>query len=139
MPHKVGFALDQPIYHSGPIQIYMSKAPSGTSAAAYDGSGAWFKISYLGPTFSPGAINWPATNVGLYNFKIPARTRSFPSLFPYLFPHGLFLFSSLSILLSLPTPFFFLLSYLKLSPSTELIRTIDGGQRRDSTSSAQSM
>ncbi|ORY04574.1 glycoside hydrolase [Clohesyomyces aquaticus] len=69
----VGFQLDQSIYHIGPILVYMSKAPS--AVGSYDGSGSWFKISQLGPTFSSGAINWP-TQVDKYSFTIP---KSVPS------------------------------------------------------------
>ncbi|KAF2197834.1 cellulose-growth-specific protein [Delitschia confertaspora ATCC 74209] len=70
----VGFALDQSIYHIGPIQVYMSKAPS--TASSYDGSGDWFKLAQLGPSFSSGAINWDATQVGQYTFKLPSSTPS---------------------------------------------------------------
>ncbi|KAF2186389.1 lytic polysaccharide monooxygenase [Zopfia rhizophila CBS 207.26] len=69
----VGFALDQSIYHIGPILVYMSKAPS--SASTYDGSGAWFKIAQLGPTFSTGQMNWP-TQVSQYTFTVPKNTPS---------------------------------------------------------------
>jgi hypothetical protein len=39
----------------------MAKAPTGTSAANFDGSGqVWFKILDLGPTFnSDGTVSWP--------------------------------------------------------------------------------
>ncbi|TGJ88734.1 hypothetical protein E0Z10_g40 [Xylaria hypoxylon] len=49
------FSLDQAVYHQGPISLfvdvlyYMSKAPS--TAAAYDGSGDWFKIFDWAPKF----------------------------------------------------------------------------------------
>jgi len=51
----------------------MSRAPS--SASSYDGSGDWFKIAQLGPTFSPGNINWP-TQVAKYEFRIPSGVPS---------------------------------------------------------------
>jgi len=40
---------------------YMAKAPTGTSAANFDGSGqVWFKLVELGPVFnSDGSITWP--------------------------------------------------------------------------------
>ncbi|KAH6655718.1 glycosyl hydrolase family 61-domain-containing protein [Truncatella angustata] len=50
------FNLDQAVYHQGPISVYMSKAPS--TAAEYDGSGAWFKTFDWGPTFSSGQATW---------------------------------------------------------------------------------
>lgn len=46
------FTLDQAVYHQGPVSFYMSKAPSGVSLSSYDGSGDWFKIKDIGPTFT---------------------------------------------------------------------------------------
>lgn len=74
----VGFALDQAIFHPGPINVYLSKAPS--TAASYDGSGDWFKISELGATISTSAITWPASDIAKYTFKIPSSTRKAPFL-----------------------------------------------------------
>ncbi|KAK3393939.1 glycosyl hydrolase family 61-domain-containing protein [Podospora didyma] len=65
---KFTFDLDTPVYHQGPVSIYMSKAPG--TAASYDGSGAWFKIYDWGPTFSGGSSSW--TLEGSYSFAIPA-------------------------------------------------------------------
>ena len=42
----VGFAVDTPIQHPGPLQVYMSKATG--EASEYDGSGDWFKIYQMG-------------------------------------------------------------------------------------------
>ncbi|ORY58188.1 glycoside hydrolase [Pseudomassariella vexata] len=50
------FTLDIAVYHQGPVSIYMSKAPSDVSD--YDGSGGWFKITDIGPTFSNGVATW---------------------------------------------------------------------------------
>ncbi|KAI1332436.1 endoglucanase II [Xylariaceae sp. FL0255] len=61
------FTLDVAVYHQGPISIYMSKAPS--TAAEYDGSGEWFKILDIGPTFSNGAATWDLAQE--YSYKIP--------------------------------------------------------------------
>ena len=71
----VGFTVDTPIYHPGPLAIYMSKATG--SVQTYDGSGAWFKINELAPTFTsnPAAINFPANNLPQYTFTIPASVR----------------------------------------------------------------
>jgi hypothetical protein len=41
-----GFAVDTPIQHPGPLQVYMSKADG--DASEYDGSGAWFKVFEMG-------------------------------------------------------------------------------------------
>ncbi|KAK3939981.1 putative endo-beta-1,4-glucanase D [Diplogelasinospora grovesii] len=61
------FTTDVAVYHQGPISLYMSKAPS--TAASYDGSGAWFKIYDWGPTFSGGQATWPLRQT--YTFNIP--------------------------------------------------------------------
>lgn len=72
----VGFALDQAIFHPGPINVYLSKAPS--TAASYDGSGDWFKISELGAVITTSAITFPASDISQYTFKIPSSTRKTP-------------------------------------------------------------
>lgn len=41
---SVGFTINANIGHPGPLHVYMSKAPDGTSASDYDGSGDWFKV-----------------------------------------------------------------------------------------------
>lgn len=61
------FTLDTPVYHQGPISIYMSKAPG--KASDYDGSGPWFKIHDIGPTFSGGQATWDME--GSYTYNIP--------------------------------------------------------------------
>ncbi|KAL3423330.1 fungal cellulose binding domain-containing protein [Phlyctema vagabunda] len=67
------FTSDTAVYHNGPLSIYMSKAPG--SAAAYDGSGQWFKILDLGPTFdASGTSTWPLAQT--YSYKIPTALPS---------------------------------------------------------------
>ena len=62
------FTADIAVYHQGPVSFYMSKAPS--TAAAYDGSGNWFKIKDIGPTFAtPCDATWDLEQT--YNFTIP--------------------------------------------------------------------
>jgi hypothetical protein len=57
------------IYHPGPLLAYMAKAPEGYTAANWDGSGSvWFKIFELGPTFSPGEMNW--SELGTFDIQI---------------------------------------------------------------------
>ena len=57
---KIGFALDQGIYHVGVINAYMAKAPS--TAASFDGSGnVWFKVAQLSAVTDGGkTIKFPA-------------------------------------------------------------------------------
>ncbi|KAI8965498.1 glycoside hydrolase family 61 protein [Daldinia sp. FL1419] len=61
------FTLDTPVYHQGPISIYMSKAPG--AASDYDGSGEWFKIKDFAPDFSSGEAKWDMS--GSYSYTIP--------------------------------------------------------------------
>ncbi|CZT12651.1 related to cellulose binding protein CEL1 [Rhynchosporium agropyri] len=63
------FTTDTPVYHNGPLSIYMAKAPS--TAASFDGSGqVWFKIQDVGPTFGAGgAVTWPLAQS--YTYTIP--------------------------------------------------------------------
>lgn len=61
------FTTDTPVYHNGPIAIYMAKAPG--SVASFDGSGTvWFKIWQQGPTFNP--VTWPLSQT--YTASLPA-------------------------------------------------------------------
>jgi len=69
----VGFALDQAIYHPGPINVYMSKS-TVANVSTYDGSGPWFKISDLGATYTSAAINFLSENLASYTFTIPSKT-----------------------------------------------------------------
>jgi len=62
------FKLDTPVYHQGPVSVYMSKAPG--AAKDYDGSGGWFKILDLGPSFNGGSASWPMSDT--YTFNIPS-------------------------------------------------------------------
>ena len=70
----VGFKMDQPIYHPGPVVAYISKAPN--TAATYDGSGAWAKIWEQGVTQFPppngGSAVWYSDNKGTFTFPLPS-------------------------------------------------------------------
>ncbi|KAK4448366.1 glycosyl hydrolase family 61-domain-containing protein [Podospora aff. communis PSN243] len=65
---SVTFFLDTPVYHQGPVSLYMSKAPG--SASNYDGSGGWFKIYDWGPTISGSGASWKLD--GSYTANIPS-------------------------------------------------------------------
>lgn len=55
----------------------MAKAPSGQTAASFDGSGAvWFKIFEQGPTIANGALSWPSDGKTQVTVPIP---KSLPS------------------------------------------------------------
>lgn len=62
------FHLDTPVYHQGPVSLYMSKAPG--SVSDYDGSGGWFKIHDWGPSISGSGASWVLS--GSYTFNIPS-------------------------------------------------------------------
>ncbi|KAG8940125.1 hypothetical protein FRC03_005726 [Tulasnella sp. 419] len=59
----------------GVINVYLGKAPSGQTAATWDGSGSnWFKISELSAITNGGSsIKFPADNLSQYTFKIPTN------------------------------------------------------------------
>ncbi|KAE9370861.1 lytic polysaccharide monooxygenase [Stipitochalara longipes BDJ] len=63
---SVTFGTDTPVYHDGPVSVYMAKAP--TTAEAFDGSGdVWFKILDIGPKFPGGTWDLRAK----YTFNLP--------------------------------------------------------------------
>ena len=60
--------------HPGPAQVYMSKAPS--TAAAYDGSGGWFKIhqeTICNPSGNIKEDAWCTWDKDRVSFKVPAE------------------------------------------------------------------
>ncbi|WQF89146.1 Putative auxiliary Activity family 9 [Colletotrichum destructivum] len=69
----VGFAMDQAIYHDGPVIAWLSPARSG-NVTTYDGSGRWAKIWELGALVGNGQISFPASNKAAFNFQIPSCT-----------------------------------------------------------------
>ncbi|OHF01499.1 cellulose-growth-specific protein [Colletotrichum orchidophilum] len=70
----VGFAMDQAIYHDGPVIVWLSPAGASSNVTAYDGSGPWAKIWELGAQTGNGQIKFPAANQAAFNFAIPACT-----------------------------------------------------------------
>lgn len=79
---NVGFTVDAAISHPGPLSVWMSKAPSGTTAAEYDGSGDWFKVYELTTyEITSAGLQW-ATYIpgssGIQNFTLdlPAELES---------------------------------------------------------------
>ncbi|KAI3549178.1 cellulose-growth-specific protein [Colletotrichum abscissum] len=69
----VGFAMDQAIYHDGPVIVWLSPA-AGSNVTTYDGSGPWAKIWELGAQTGNGQIKFPASNQAGFNFQIPSCT-----------------------------------------------------------------
>lgn len=71
---NVGFTIDAAISHPGPLSVWMSKAPDGTTAQDYDGSGDWFKVYELTTyDITSAGLQWatyiPGTS-GIQNFTI---------------------------------------------------------------------
>ncbi|KAG8934292.1 hypothetical protein FRC03_002725 [Tulasnella sp. 419] len=73
---SLGFKLNQPISHKGTLNVYLGKAPAGTTAATWDGSGKnWFKVAQVSAVTNGGSsITFPTDNISKYEFKIPAST-----------------------------------------------------------------
>ncbi|KAK9422827.1 putative Glycosyl hydrolase family 61-domain-containing protein [Seiridium unicorne] len=75
---NVGFTINAALSHPGPLSVWMSKAPDGTEANAYDGSGDWFKVYELTYTeITSEGIQWatyPSGSSGLTNFTIDLPT-----------------------------------------------------------------
>ncbi|QRW13775.1 glycoside hydrolase family 61 protein [Ceratobasidium sp. AG-Ba] len=73
---KVGFALDEAIFHQGVVNVYMAKAP--TTAAEFDGSGqVWFRIYELPPITDGGkSITFPSDNITDIHFDLPSTIPS---------------------------------------------------------------
>ncbi|EAQ89440.1 hypothetical protein CHGG_06059 [Chaetomium globosum CBS 148.51] len=65
---SITFTADVAVYHQGPVSFYMSKAPG--AASSYDGSGGWFKIKDIGPSFSGGSATWDLGTT--YTAQIPS-------------------------------------------------------------------
>ncbi|KAF2111043.1 glycosyl hydrolase family 61-domain-containing protein [Lophiotrema nucula] len=67
------FTASDGIWHMGPGQIYMSKAPGDIES--YTGDGDWFKIAYIG--YKPdgvGTFDWLTYGKGEMNFTVPKTT-----------------------------------------------------------------
>ncbi|KAJ0333766.1 hypothetical protein COL922a_010543 [Colletotrichum nupharicola] len=76
---EVGFIVENDMGHPGPLQVYMSKAPS--SAAEYKGDGDWFKVYELTTSdITDAGLQWASyvNNAGIHNFTftVPKETPS---------------------------------------------------------------
>ncbi|EMD68959.1 hypothetical protein GGP41_001378 [Bipolaris sorokiniana] len=70
----IGFqaSINTELFHPGPVQIYLSKAPG--DVRDYDGSGDWFKVYQLG--HQPGSTAdsaWLSWHKKQFTFKLPAE------------------------------------------------------------------
>jgi hypothetical protein len=66
----VTFGINPNLYHPGPVNVYMAKAPS--TAASFNGKGnVWFKIFEDKPTATSSSITWPNYNQASQTVTIP--------------------------------------------------------------------
>ncbi|KAI1085052.1 glycoside hydrolase family 61 protein [Whalleya microplaca] len=69
---SVTFRVDPSIQHPGPLQFYLAKAPEGTSAADFDGSGdVWFKIFGDAPEVTDEGLVWPTDKLTEVSVTLP--------------------------------------------------------------------
>ena len=63
---SVGFKASPNIFHPGPLQFYLAKAPAGTPLETWDGSGnVWFKIYAEKATSQGGQLSWASLSMFL--------------------------------------------------------------------------
>lgn len=64
----VGFKLQAPVQHIGPVHFYMARVPDGQDVDSWSGSGdVWFKIKEIGPEIEGKSWEWPTK--GLSSFS----------------------------------------------------------------------
>ena len=57
----VGFVATASVSHPGPLSFWLAKAPAGTTADKFDGSGpVWFKIYQDKPGITGQGMTWPS-------------------------------------------------------------------------------
>lgn len=91
---ELGFTIAETFGHPGVQQVYLSRAPDGTAAAAYDGSGAWTRIFATGTKVRTAADGTTAPETGSEGLVWAARrAHSFriPPLDPASTPPGEYL------------------------------------------------
>ncbi|ORY62429.1 family 61 glycoside hydrolase, partial [Pseudomassariella vexata] len=72
---QLGFTVMSDISHAGPVAVYLSKA-TGT-AAAYDGSGDWFKIYELTTSsITADGLQWASNAITNFTFTLPTEVPS---------------------------------------------------------------
>ncbi|KAH8170452.1 glycosyl hydrolase family 61 domain-containing protein [Sarocladium implicatum] len=68
---SVTFGINPNLYHPGPVNVYMAKAPS--TAASFNGKGnVWFKIFNDQPRTTSSEISWPNYNQASQTVTIPS-------------------------------------------------------------------
>lgn len=68
----IEFSGSTKIFHQGPLQFWLAKAPEGQNVKDFDGSGdAWFKIYSDEPTVIEEHLTWPNWDKDTLSIKIP--------------------------------------------------------------------
>lgn len=69
----VGFKLQAPVQHIGPLLYYMARVPDGQDVNSWEADGnVWFKIKQVGPeTNADGSWSWPPDGEPLPPFAPP--------------------------------------------------------------------
>ncbi|KAL5627493.1 hypothetical protein BROUX41_003646 [Berkeleyomyces rouxiae] len=82
---ELGFTINSELGHPGPLSLWMSKAPEGTTAAAYKGDGDWFKVYELTTSsITAEGLQWATFNGG--------GAKNFTFTLPDTMPAGDYLF-----------------------------------------------
>jgi hypothetical protein len=59
--NTIGFVASTPIFHDGPMFLYMARVPNTSTISTWDAAGdVWFKVAYLGVTFGSSGPIWPS-------------------------------------------------------------------------------
>jgi hypothetical protein len=67
---KLTFGIAPNIYHPGPVNVYMARAPNG--ATSFDGKGnVWFKVYGDAPTVTSSALTWPSDGKSSVEITVP--------------------------------------------------------------------
>ncbi|PHH51981.1 putative endo-beta-1,4-glucanase D [Ceratocystis fimbriata CBS 114723] len=72
---ELGFNVNSELGHPGPLSLWMSKAPEGSTAATYKGDGDWFKVYELTTSsITAEGLQWATFNGGgakNFTFTLP--------------------------------------------------------------------
>lgn len=72
----VGFKLQAPIQHIGPVQFYMARVPDGQDVDSWEAGGnVFFKIKEVGPKVNgDGSWSWPTDGI-YFSFLVSTSMR----------------------------------------------------------------
>lgn len=65
------FGISPNIYHPGPVNVYMARAPSG-NVLNFDGKGnVWFKVYSDAPSITSNGLTWPSDGQSNISITVP--------------------------------------------------------------------